>query len=62
MDFHTETIQRGVLRDCQSSVLAQVKSLSPNDRFVIVLRSPDGADETGLRVCRPEKKAATLDC
>jgi hypothetical protein len=35
----------------------EIKLLSPNHRFVIVFRSPDGVVETGLRVCPPEKKA-----
>ena len=38
----------------------RVKSRSPNDCFVIALHSPDGADETGLCVCPPEKIAANL--
>src|SRR5271169_2007847 len=29
----------------------QVKSHSPNDRFVIALRSPNGILQTGLRIC-----------
>jgi hypothetical protein len=35
-------------------------SLSPHDRFVIALHSPDRVVETGLLVCPPEKKAAKL--
>jgi hypothetical protein len=37
----------------------RVKSRSPNDCFVIALHSPDGADETGLCVCPPEKTPQT---
>jgi hypothetical protein len=36
----------------------KVKPPSPRHRFVIVLHSPDRVPESGLRVCRPEKKAA----
>jgi hypothetical protein len=35
----------------------KVKPPSPPHRFVIVLHSPDRVPESGLRVCRPEKKA-----
>jgi hypothetical protein len=39
----------------------QVKSLSPNHRFVIALHSPGGgADETGLPERPSEKKAGKL--
>ena len=33
---------------------------SPNGRFVIALRLPDGTLETEPTLCRPEKKAAKL--
>jgi hypothetical protein len=38
----------------------EVKTLSPHDRFVIALHSPDGAAESGLCVCPPEKSARKL--
>jgi hypothetical protein len=38
----------------------KVKSLSPHDRFVIALHSPEGIIETGLLVCPSEKKARKL--
>jgi hypothetical protein len=36
----------------------EVKSHSPNDRFVIALHSPSGLVETGLHIRPPEKMAA----
>jgi hypothetical protein len=38
----------------------EVKSLSPNHRFVIALHSPGGVDETGLPECLSEKKEGKL--
>jgi hypothetical protein len=38
----------------------EVKALSPHDRFVIALRSPDGVAETGLYARPPEKHAGKL--
>ena len=38
-----------------SPLLTKSKAVSPNHRFVIALRSPDGVFETGLRMCPPEK-------
>ena len=34
----------------------KVNPVSPNHRFVIALRSPDGVLETGLSMCPPEKR------
>ena len=58
---------------CQGSDLANwslgsssretgVKPPSPNHRFAIALHSPDGAFETGLRMCPAEKNVRTLGC
>src|ERR1035441_8232573 len=44
----------------RASSADKVKLLSPHDRFVIALHSPDRVVETGLLVCPPEKKAAKL--
>jgi hypothetical protein len=44
---------------CGSSA-DEVKSLSPHYRFVIVLHSPGGVDETGLPQCPSERKAGKL--
>jgi hypothetical protein len=35
----------------------EVKALSPHDRFVIALHSPDGVGEIGLCLCPAEKRA-----
>src|ERR1017187_6562356 len=40
----------------RASSADKVKLLSPHDRFVIALHSPDRVVETGLLVCPPEKK------
>src|SRR2546429_4061507 len=40
--------------------LLQVKSLSPNHRLLIALRSPDEVVETGLCMGPPEKNARKL--
>jgi len=39
------------------NILAKVKSLSLDDRYVIALCSPKGLVETGLPLCPSEKKA-----
>src|ERR1017187_1906847 len=44
----------------RASSADKVKLLSPHDRFVIALHSPDRVVETGLLGCPPEKKAAKL--
>jgi hypothetical protein len=38
--------------------ISRSKPLSPNDRLVIALHSPDGVAETGLPLCPLEKKAS----
>jgi hypothetical protein len=40
----------------------KVKSLSPNHRFVIALRSPGGVVDTGLRTRPSEKKTPRTAC
>ena len=61
-----ETSAVGKISKCPENIVTvrdpptEVKSHSPNDRFVIALHSRDGNFQTGLPVCRPEKRAAKL--
>jgi len=52
----------GAVVRIEQVLTSNLKSLSPNHRFVIALHSLDGVVESGLRVCPPEKKAVKLGC
>ncbi len=48
-------VQRAIKLAISPQKFDEVKSLSPNHRFVIALHSPEGVDETGLLECPAEK-------
>jgi hypothetical protein len=59
-DYHSKFQRKG--HGGIASSLLQVKSLSPNHRLLIALRSPDGVVETGLCMGPPEKNAPSPAC